>query len=145
MEDWLLKHKFYYGLTQRSREQLDATAEGSFMSLTLGKAEYLMEKIAKNQSWKQDNTQRCRQIEEVLEEVCALSTKMDTLLNWLDQRVNFKKDHQAIQDAFDAQTRCEEYLGMEIPENQEDANIINNSSNAAKAKMESKATDYISS
>jgi hypothetical protein len=34
--------------------------------------------------------------------VCALSTKMDTLLNWLDQRANFKKDRQAIQDAFDA-------------------------------------------
>jgi hypothetical protein len=81
MEDWLLMHIFYYGLTQRSREQLDATAGGSFMSLTLGKAEYLMEKIAKNQSWKQYNTQYCRQIEEVLEEVYALSTKMDTLLN----------------------------------------------------------------
>jgi hypothetical protein len=77
-----------------------------------------MEKIAKNQSWKQDNTRRCRQIEKVPEEVCALSTKMDTLLNWLDQRANFKKDRQAIQDAFDAQTRCEEYLGMEIPKNQ---------------------------
>jgi hypothetical protein len=51
MEDWLLMHIFYYGLTQRSCEQLDATAGGSFMSLTLGKVEYLMEKIAKNQSW----------------------------------------------------------------------------------------------
>jgi hypothetical protein len=132
MEDWLLMHRFYYGLTQRSHEQLDATTGGSFMSLTLGKAEYLMEKIAKNQSWKQDNTQCCRQIEEVLEEVCALSTKMDTLLNWLDQRANFKKDRQAIQDAFDAQTRCEEYLGMEILENQKDANIINNSSTLQK-------------
>jgi hypothetical protein len=50
MEDWLLMHRFYHGLTQRSREQLDATAGGSSMSLTLGKAEYLMEKIAKNQS-----------------------------------------------------------------------------------------------
>jgi hypothetical protein len=57
---------------------------------------------------------------------------MDTLLNWLDQRANFKKDRQAIQDAFDAQTRCEEYLGMEILENQEDANIINNSSTLQK-------------
>jgi hypothetical protein len=97
-----------------------------------------MEKIAKNQSWKQDNTQCCRQIEEVLEEVCALSTKMDTLLNWLDQRANFKKDHRAIQDAFDAQTRCEEYLGMEILENQEDINIINNSSMLQKQRWNQK-------
>jgi hypothetical protein len=40
-------HRFYYGLTQRSCEQLDATTGGSFMSLTLEKAKYLMEKIAK--------------------------------------------------------------------------------------------------
>jgi hypothetical protein len=38
MEDWLLMHRFYYGLTQRSCEQLDATVGGSFMSLTLGKS-----------------------------------------------------------------------------------------------------------
>jgi hypothetical protein len=55
-------------------------------------------------------------------------------LNWLDQRANFKKGRQAIQDAFDAQTRCEEYLGMEIPENQEDVNIINNSSTLQKQR-----------
>jgi hypothetical protein len=63
---------------------------------------------------------------------------MDTLLNWLDQRANFKKDHQAIQDAFNAQTRCGEYLGMEIPENQEDANIINNSSTLQKQRWNQK-------
>jgi hypothetical protein len=40
---------FYHGLTQKSHEQLDATGEGSFMSLTLGKAEVLIERIASNQ------------------------------------------------------------------------------------------------
>jgi hypothetical protein len=50
MEDWLLMQGFYHGLTQRARKQLDATAGGSFMSLTLGKAEIFMDKIAKNQS-----------------------------------------------------------------------------------------------
>ena len=49
MEDWLLMQNFYHGLTQKSHEQLDAIAGGSFMSLTLGKAETLMEKIASNQ------------------------------------------------------------------------------------------------
>jgi hypothetical protein len=48
MEEWLLMQSFYHGLTQKSREQLNATAEGSFMSLTLGKAEVLMDKIASN-------------------------------------------------------------------------------------------------
>jgi hypothetical protein len=49
MEEWLLMQSFYHGLTQKSRLQLDATAEGSFMSLTLGKTETLMERIASNQ------------------------------------------------------------------------------------------------
>ena len=76
---------FYHGLTQKAREQLDATAGGSFMSLILGKSETLMEKIAPNQGWSQCNIQACNESEEVLEEVCALSTKMDALLNWLEQ------------------------------------------------------------
>jgi hypothetical protein len=54
------------------------------MSLTLGKAEILLKKIAKNQSWKPDNNQRYQKIEEIPEEVCALTTKMDVLLDWLD-------------------------------------------------------------
>jgi hypothetical protein len=41
MEEWLLMQSFYHGLTQKSHEQLDATAEGSFMSLTLRKLKFL--------------------------------------------------------------------------------------------------------
>ena len=53
---------------------------------------------------------------------------MDVLLNWLEQRANYKKDCQAIQDAFNSQNTCGEYLGVEFLEYQEDANIdINNS------------------
>ena len=62
------------------------------MSLTLGKAETLMEKIASNQGWFQGNIQHCKKSEEVKEEVCALSTKMDVLLNWLKHQANYKKD-----------------------------------------------------
>jgi antirestriction protein ArdC len=87
---------FYHGLTQKAHEQLDATVGGSFMSLTLGKAKTLMEKITSNQGWSQCNIQACNKSEELLEEVCALSTKMDVLLNWLKQRANYKKDRQAI-------------------------------------------------
>jgi hypothetical protein len=66
------------------------------MSLTLGKAEALMEKIASNQGWSQGSIQSCNKSEEAQEEVCALSTKMNVLLNWLEQRSNYKKDQQAI-------------------------------------------------
>jgi hypothetical protein len=50
MEEWLLMRGFYHGLTQKAREHLDATAEGSFLSLTLGKAKILVEKIVDNKS-----------------------------------------------------------------------------------------------
>jgi hypothetical protein len=96
MEEWLLIQDFYHGLTQKAREHLDATAEGSFLPLTVGKAKLLMEKISENQGWSQDHTQYCYQNEETIKEVNALSTKMDDLLNCLDQRAKYKEDHRAI-------------------------------------------------
>jgi hypothetical protein len=53
---------------------------------------------------------------------------MDVLLNWLEQRDNYKRDRQAIQDAFNAQRRCGEYLGVEFVESPEDINTITNNS-----------------
>jgi hypothetical protein len=50
MELWLLMQSFYNGLSKKSREQLDATVGGSFMSLTAGKSKILLKKIAENQS-----------------------------------------------------------------------------------------------
>jgi hypothetical protein len=96
------------------------------MSLTLRKAKVLIERIASNQGWSSCNIQSCNKSEEVIEEVCALSTKMNVLLNWLEQRDNYKRDRQAIQDAFNVQNRCGEYLGVEFPESQEDINTIIN-------------------
>ena len=81
LEKWLLMQSFYHGLTQKAHEQLDATIGGSFMSLTPRKAKTLMEKIASNQGCSSCNIQSCHKSEEVPEEVCALSTKMGTLLN----------------------------------------------------------------
>jgi hypothetical protein len=53
---------------------------------------------------------------------------MDVLLNWLKQQDNYRRDRQAIQDTFNAQNRCGEYLGVECAESPEDINtIINNS------------------
>jgi hypothetical protein len=60
--------------------------------------------------------------------VCALSTKIDVLLNWLEQWASYKKDHQAIQDAYNAQNICGGYLGIDFPKCQEDVNIVINSS-----------------
>ena len=87
-----------------------------------------MEKIASNQGWSSCYIQSCNKSEEVPEEVCALSTKMNVLWNWLEQRANYKKDRQTIQDAFNAQNTRGEYLGVDFPEYQEDANIVDNNS-----------------
>lgn len=97
---WLLMQTFYHRLTQKAREYLDASAGGSFLELTLGKAEIFMDKIAENQSWSQDEVQHCHQTEESPEEVHALSTKMDNLLHWLDQRAKYKEDQRAIETAY---------------------------------------------
>jgi hypothetical protein len=48
MEDWLLMHIFYHGLTTSARENIDAAAGGSFLSLTICEATTLVEKIASN-------------------------------------------------------------------------------------------------
>jgi hypothetical protein len=100
MELWLLMQSFYNGLSQKSHEQLDATAGGSFMSLTAGKVEILVENIAENQSWPSGNIQSCHQSEEAPDELCALSTKLDVLLNWLDERAKYKEDQRAIENAY---------------------------------------------
>ena len=63
MEDWLLMQGFYHGLIQKAREQLDATTGGAFMSLALGKAKTLMEKISSNQGWSQGNIETCNKSE----------------------------------------------------------------------------------
>jgi hypothetical protein len=60
---------------------------------------------------------------------------MDVLLNWLEQWANYKRDRQAIQDAFNAQNTCEEYLGVEFPEYQEDVNIIGNNSGSQQQRQ----------
>jgi hypothetical protein len=85
MEEWLLVQGFYHGLTLKAHEHLDATGGGSFLSLTLGKAEIVLDKIAENQGWSQDNIQHYHPSEELPKEVKALSTKMEDLLVWLDQ------------------------------------------------------------
>ena len=105
---------FYPGLTQKAHEQLDATTRGSFMSLTLGKVETLMEKIASNQGWSSCNIQLCNKSKKY-QKRCVHCQLRYVLLNWLEQRANYKKDRQAIQDAFNAQNSCGKYLGARIP------------------------------
>jgi len=96
----LLMPTFYHGLTRKARECLDASAKGSILELTIGKAEILLDKVAENQSWFQDKAQHCHQTEEMREEVNALSTKIENWLHWLDQSAKYKQDQRAIETAY---------------------------------------------
>jgi hypothetical protein len=54
MENWLLMQTFYHGLTNSTRETLDAAAGGAFLSLTLPAATTLVKKMASNQGWNEE-------------------------------------------------------------------------------------------
>jgi hypothetical protein len=56
-------------------------------------------------------------------------------MNWLEQQDSYKKDCQVIQDAFNAQNKCGEYLGVQFAESQEDINTIINSSAPQQQKQ----------
>ena len=127
------------------------------MSLTLGKAKTLIEKVASTQGWSQCNIQACNKSEELPEEVSALSTKMDVLLNWLEQWANYKKDRLAIQDTFNSQNICGEYLGVDFLEfkrmqtlsstillhNNNDKDGINNNINGQLTKVSTQVITII--
>ena len=56
---------------------------------------------------------------------------MDLLLKGLEERANFKKDHQAIQQVYDSQNICEvcgniNHSGYTCPQLQQDVISINN-------------------
>ena len=51
MDKWLILQSFYNGLTTTSRANIDATAEGAFLDLTIAKSKALVEKMGSNQGW----------------------------------------------------------------------------------------------
>ena len=55
MENWLVMQMFYHGLTNSTRETMDAAARGAFLSLTLLAATTLMEKKASNQGYNEEH------------------------------------------------------------------------------------------
>jgi hypothetical protein len=56
MENWLLMQMFYHGLSNSTRETMDAAAGGAFLSLTISQAIALVEKMASNQGWGEERT-----------------------------------------------------------------------------------------
>jgi len=57
MENWLLMQTFYHGLSNSTRETMDAATGGVFLSLTIPQVTALVEKMASNQGWNEERTQ----------------------------------------------------------------------------------------
>ena len=129
MENWLLMQTFYHGLTNSTRENMDAAARGAFLSLTLPWATALVEKIASNQGWSEEHLQpHKRGGMHQVKEVDMLSAKMDLLMKRLEDWANDKQEVMHIHDSCMTCLECGNtgHLGNNCPETHEDVNFINN-------------------
>jgi ABC-type uncharacterized transport system ATPase component len=76
---------FYHGLTNSTREVMNAATEGAFLQLTIRDAIALVKKMASNQGWNEERTQTHKRGEmHQLKEVDMLSAKMDLQIKRLD-------------------------------------------------------------
>jgi len=94
MENLLLMQTFYHGLSNSTRETLDAAVGGAFLSLTISQATALVEKMTSNQGWSEERTQTHKRGGGVdqLKELHMLATKMDLLMKRHDDRTFKKKE-----------------------------------------------------
>ena len=78
-------HTFYHGLTNSTRETMDAAAGDAFWSLTLPVVTTLVEKMASNQGWNEERLQTRKRGGGMhqLKKVDMLSAKMDLLIKKL--------------------------------------------------------------
>ena len=84
MEEWLIIQNFFHGLNQRSQDHMDAAVGGAFLSLDVAGAKVLIDKIASNQSWKEDRQPaHAKEIYEI-DSVNVLAAKMDLLMEKLE-------------------------------------------------------------
>ena len=79
-------HTFYHGLTNSTRETMDAAAGGAFLSLTIPAVTALVEKMASNQGWNEECVQTHKRGGGMhqLKEVDMLYAKMDLLMKKLE-------------------------------------------------------------
>ena len=80
MDNWLILQNFYKGLTQSSRDHMDAVAGGAFFSLTIERATSLIEKMVSNQGWSDDRLQPRQRGTHSVKEADMLAMKIDLLL-----------------------------------------------------------------
>ena len=98
---------FYHGLTNNTRENMDAAAGGAFLSLTITQAIALVEKMTSNQGWNEEHLQTHKRGGGMhqLKEIDMMFAKMDLLMKRLEDRANEKKEVIHIHDS---RMTCEE-------------------------------------
>ena len=97
MDNWLILQNFYNGLTQSSRDHLDAAAGGAFFSLTIERATSLIEKIVSNQGWSNDRLQPRQRGMHSVKEADMLAMKIDFLLKKFEDYSQDKAQMQILQ------------------------------------------------
>ena len=121
---------FDHGLTNSTRETMDAVVGGAFLSLTIPAATALVEKMASNQGWNEEHVQTRKRGGGMhqLKEVDMLSAKMDMLMKKLEDRANEKQEVMHIHDCCMTSEVCGNigHLGNSCLETQEDVNFVNN-------------------
>jgi hypothetical protein len=70
MENWLLMQTFYHRLNNSTCETMDAASRGAFLSLTIAQATALVEKMASNQCWSEEELKPTIEVE-----VCTSSRR----------------------------------------------------------------------
>ena len=86
VNEWTILHSFYNFLNYMSRNILDSSAGGAFMSKTIIEAQYILESILQNYSqWHTDRAPNPSNKVNSIEKTNDLSSKMDTILALLNK------------------------------------------------------------
>ena len=107
MDEWLVLQSFYNGLTTTSRANIDATAGGAFLDLTIAKSKALVEKMVSNQGWSDERLQPCTKGMHTINEMDMIVAKPDLLLKHLGERAEFKKHRENYDQAISSHFTCE--------------------------------------
>ena len=83
LTSWMIIQTFYAGLNFSSRNLLDSTAGGTFMSITLGAATKLLDEMMVNYSqWHTERAPTGKKVNSV-EEISSLNDKVDAIMSML--------------------------------------------------------------
>ena len=107
MDEWLVLQSCYNGLTTTSRANIDATAGGAFLDLTITRAQALVEKMVSNQGWSDERLQPRTKGMHTIKETDMIAAKLDLLQKYLSERAEFKKYRENYAHAMSSYFMCE--------------------------------------